>query len=247
LSNFYKIKLYQSLHETLINNFTDLVSTLKNKNHKEFPQNALKIIENIRTEYSKLQVAEEVGSEYSLLNQANLEDVNHVKENKFNNEYSKLREANQEIEKALNKSVVSLELYTDASHHSNALFEECSTNANLNEFNFYREYSRLITARDLNFQFYTEVLNSTEFKEFFIKICSSTCIQSYYKKLGEPYIDALGVQGIFDMFYDSVIQMPFYRHSAGMTFSSMYVFINGNPLFYKIDLTDDQLLAVIFY
>jgi hypothetical protein len=151
------------------------------------------------------------------------------------------------IDKILEKVKAFKKVIEEMEKYSCELFSVCSSNKDIsiNEFNFYKEYSKLICYRDSK-QYYTDILQSEEFKLFFKSIIISECHTSYYKTLDSKYIEAINKNDTFQQFYESIKEVPMHRNCAGMTFSSMYVFINGNPLYTVSEFTEDQIKAVNF-
>jgi virulence-associated protein VapD len=152
-------------------------------------------------------------------------------------------EARLKIAKVLEKFKTYLNVLKDIEKYSWEIFTGCTSKVtNINEFYFFRDYSKVLAYRDSE-QYYTNILNSTEFKTFFEKIFLSKCHESYYEQLGNNYKATITKENL-SKFWECVKEVPMYRNSAGITFSSLYVFINSNPLYTECDFTENQIKAV---
>jgi hypothetical protein len=146
-----------------------------------------------------------------------------------------------QVDRVLKRLKVIVEILNEAGKYSFEIFERYSRNHSY-ELIFYREYSKLLYYRSPN-QFYTDILYSDDFRKIFGKIFISDCLRSYYATLGEDYVNALTGENLAE-FLSSIKEVPMYRNSAGLTFSSLYVFINSNSLCINWDFTEDQIKAV---
>jgi hypothetical protein len=95
-------------------------------------------------------------------------------------------------------------------------------------------YSTILDYRCEDNNYYTDIYNDN-FKAFFKDVINSACMKDFYFEYEGYKIDDIITKEAVNQFLASIKFVPMIRKLAAVTFSSLNVYVNSNPLYPGVD------------